>query len=106
VEEVGGKRTREARRAPSSIAASFQAVWDEEGDTTRARRQLAFLAGNPLWPCPSNCCEGLLKQIADKKGGFFAPCDQKDSQDLKTCQVSCSILGESVDLTLRPAKCV
>lgn len=38
VEGVGGKRTREARRAPSSLAASFQAVWDEEGDNHRARR--------------------------------------------------------------------
>ena len=53
-----------------------------------------FTAGNPLWPCPSIVCvPGLLKAVPKTNGGFFSPCDQKDSQDLTTCQVSCTILS-------------
>ena len=60
-------------------------------DSSSSKRK--FLAGNPLWPCPSIYCEGLLKQVPKNKGGFFSPCDQKDSQDPETCQVSCSLLS-------------
>ncbi|CAB1105735.1 unnamed protein product [Ectocarpus sp. CCAP 1310/34] len=53
-----------------------------------------FIAGNPLWPCPSIVCvPGLLKAVPKTNGGLFSPCDQKDSQDSTTCQVSCSILS-------------
>ena len=52
-----------------------------------------FISGNPLWPCPSvHCDAGHLKEIRKNKGGVFAPCDQKNSQDPETCQVSCTIL--------------
>ncbi|CAB1101708.1 unnamed protein product [Ectocarpus sp. CCAP 1310/34] len=61
-----------------------------------------FLAGNPLWPCPSNYCDGLLKKIPKTKGGFFTPCDQKQSNDPNTCQVSCSFLSERGP---NPVKC-
>eukprot|EP00903_Cladosiphon_okamuranus_P016353 g15081.t1 len=60
-----------------------------ESSTFSKRR---FVAGNPLWPCPSKYCDGLLKQIPKKKGGLFVPCDKNDSQDPDTCQVSCTLL--------------
>ncbi|CAN0326228.1 unnamed protein product [Ectocarpus sp. 6 AP-2014] len=40
-------------------------------DSSSSKRK--FLAGNPLWPCPSIHCEGLLKQVPKNKGGFFSP---------------------------------
>ena len=54
----------------------------------------SFWRGSPLWPCPSiNCGVGHLKEVRKNKGGVFAPCDQKDSQNPETCQVSCTILN-------------